>query len=408
MTMNEPISVETSRSWSSMEGVPDWSEVPSRPAGGNRGGQPTANLALRALEWLGLCLPGLALAAGLAWLAENAAGWIGTGLLGYAKSPISGVSVAIVLGLALCNGLGLPATFKPGLRVCATMLLRTAIVLLGLRLSLGLAADIGWRALPVVGLCVGGALGFVPIIGRWAGLPPRMAALIAVGTGICGVTAIVATAPAIGAEEDEVSYAVACVAIFGMAGMLLHPWLAHLMFAADTRAAGIFLGTAIHDTSQVAGAALTFAGRYQAPDALNVATVTKLMRNLCLAGAIPLIVWRYARTASGSASRKTSWHTVFPLFVLGFLAMTIVRTIGDASPHPFGVLEVSQWRHVLAVAEDLSAAGITVVMAAIGLQTDFSRFRRLGLRPLIVGFAAAIAVGAVSVATLLLTRNLFP
>src|SRR5204862_7042642 len=122
-----------------------------------------------------------------------------------------------------------------------------------------------------VALCVGGALLFVPWFGAWAGLPPRLAALIAVGTGICGVTAIVATAPAIKAEEDEVSYAVACVAIFGMTSMLIHPWLAHFIFANDARAAGIFLGTAIHDTSQVAGAALTFSGRYQLPVALDVA-----------------------------------------------------------------------------------------------------------------------------------------
>jgi uncharacterized integral membrane protein (TIGR00698 family) len=352
-------------------------------------------------------LPGLALAAGLAWLAENAARWIGTGLFGYAKSPINGVPVAILLGLALCNTLGLPASFKSGLRFCATTLLRIAIVLLGLRLSLGVAAGIGWQALPVVALCVGGALIFIPMIGKWAGLPPRLTALISVGTGICGVTAIVATAPAIDAEEDEVSYAVACVAIFGMTAMLLHPWLAHLIFGADARSAGIFLGTAIHDTSQVAGAALTFGQRYQAPDALNVATVTKLMRNLCLAAAVPLVVWRHVRATRGSAGRKASWHTMFPLFVLGFLLMTVVRTIGDASARPFGVLEVSQWHHALAVAEEFSAAGITVVMAAVGLQTDFSRFRRLGVRPLLVGFAAALAVGAVSVATLLLTRNLF-
>lgn len=408
--MNETITPETALSWSSMEGVPDWADLPSslRPAPLARTGAPAGNAGHRALVWLGEILPGVALAAMLAWLAENAARWIGTGLLGYAKSPISGVPVAIVFGLLVCNLLGLPASFKTGLRLCATTLLRTAIVLLGLRLSLGVAAGIGWHALPVVALCVGGALVLVPWFGAWAGLPRRLAALIAVGTGICGVTAIVATAPAIGAEEDEVSYAVACIAIFGMIAMLLHPWLAHLIFAEDARSAGIFLGTAIHDTSQVAGAALTFAGRYQAPDALDVATVTKLMRNLCLAGAIPLVAWSYARgaTAAGKGS-QTSWKTVFPLFVLGFVAMTLVRTIGDSGARPFGVLEPAQWRGLIARAEEFSTLAIAVVMAAVGAQTDFSRFRRLGVRPLLVGFAAACAVGAVSVVTLLLVRSLF-
>lgn len=408
--MNSTITPESSRSWSSMEGVPDWADLPAslqtpalaRPA------LAAGNVGHRALEWLGQCVPGVALGAALAWLAEIAARRVGTSFLGYTKSPISGVPMAIILGLLLCNTVGLPASFKAGLRLCSTTLLRTAIVLLGLRLSLSVAAGIGWHALPVVALCVSGALVFVPWLGERAGLPRRLAALIAVGTGICGVTAIVATAPAIGAEEDEVSYAVACVTIFGMTALLLHPWLAHLIFAADTRSAGIFFGTAIHDTSQVAGAALTFAGRYQAPEALNVATVTKLMRNLCLAGAIPLVAWRYLRTGAATATgRKISWLTVFPLFVLGFVAMTLLRTIGDSSARPFGVLELAQWRHVLGLAEDFSTVAITVVMAAVGLQTDFSRFRRLGVRPLFVGFAAALAVGAVSVATLLLTRNFF-
>lgn len=397
--MNSTTTPESAQSWSSMEGVPDWADLPtpSPPM------PPTRNAGQRALEWLGLRLPGLALAAALAWLAERTAIWIGTGLLGYAHSPINGVPVAIVLGLLLCNTLGLPEVYKSGLRLCATTLLRTAIILLGLRLSLGVAAGIGGRALPVVALCITTALVLVPWLGRRAGLPHRLAALIAVGTGICGVTAIVATAPAIGAEEDEVSYAVACVAIFGMTAMLLHPLLAHLLFAGNVTATGIFLGTAIHDTSQVAGAALTYASHYHQPEVLNVATVTKLMRNLFLAGVVPLVVWRHARATHTAARGKPSWHAAFPLFVLGFVAMTLVRTVGDsASTRPFGVLESGQWRHLLALAEAFSTAAITVVMAAIGLQTDFSRFRRLGVRPLLVGFAAACAVGVVSSSCLLL------
>lgn len=408
--MKAPISPEASRSWNGMEGVPDEIEATVAYGGGSLGDRPPSVARAAGHRWLeniGSWLPGIALAAALAWLAEIGARWIGTDVLGYAKSPFNGVPVAIVLGLALCNAFGLPAAFKPGLRLCASVLLRSAIVLLGLRLSLGTAAGIGWHALPVVALCIAAALIFVPWLGTRAGVPRRLAALISVGTGICGVTAIIATAPAIGAEEDEVSYAVAIVAIFGLAAMLLHPWLAHLIFAGDVRSAGIFLGTAIHDTSQVAGAALSYEARYQAPDALNVATVTKLMRNLCLAGAIPLLTWLYAREAAARSARKPAWHVAFPLFVVGFVAMTVVRTIGDASAQPFGLLDVSQWRQLLAFAEAGSAAGITVVMAAIGLQTDFSRFRRLGARPLFVGFAAALAVGAVSVVVLLLSRSLF-
>jgi uncharacterized membrane protein YadS len=192
--------------------------------------------------------------------------------------------------------------------------------------------------------------------------------------------------------------------------MLLHPVIAHMIFGADARAAGIFLGTAIHDTSQVAGAGLTYSARYQLPEALNVATVTKLMRNLCLAGAIPFMAWRYAAAtkASGGTVKKTSWHTVFPLFVLGFVAMTIVRTVGDrGGDHPFGFMQLGQWKAILGFCENFSTIAITIVMAAVGSQTDFKRFRRLGLRPLFVGFAAAVVVGLVSVTMVFVTRNFF-
>jgi uncharacterized integral membrane protein (TIGR00698 family) len=402
--MNSAIDPQISRSWSSMEGVPDWVELPTPKKSAAVSGAPRANVGHRTLEWLGSSVSGVALAVALAWLADASATWFGTRVLGYATSPISGVPVAIVLGLIICNSFGVPAVFKAGLRLCATTLLRTAIVLLGLQLSLGEAAGIGWHALPVVALCVSGALLFVPWLGRRAGLPPRLAALIGVGTGICGVTAILATAPAISAEDDEVSYAVACVAIFGMTAMLLHPYLAHLMFPGDVRSAGIFLGTAIHDTSQVAGAGLTYAARYQVPDALNVATVTKLMRNVCIAGAIPFIAWRTAQT-TGTA--RPSWKSVFPLFVLGFIAMIFVRSIGDRSPRAFGILEPSQWHHLLGASKSFLAASITVVMASVGLQTDFSRFKRLGLRPLMVGFAAACGVGLLSATTLMVMRRFF-
>ena len=80
---------------------------------------------------------------------------------------------------------------------------------------------------------------------------------------------------------------------------------------------------------------MTFAGRFQAPDALNVATITKLMRNLCLAGAIPFVAWRYVRTnAAAATGRKTSWLTVFPLFVLGFVATFLIVLLIGLSSNP--------------------------------------------------------------------------
>ncbi len=132
-------------------------------------------------------------------------------------------------------------------------------------------------------------------INRALGLPRRLGSLIAVGTSICGVSAIVATGPAIDAEEDEVSYAVACVTLFGLVALFTYPFLAHAIFGGDARKVGLFLGTAIHDTAQVAGAGLMYREQYRAPEALDTATVVKLTRNLCMAGVIPLMAALYHR-----------------------------------------------------------------------------------------------------------------
>ena len=131
--------------------------------------------------------------------------------------------------------------------------MKTGIVLLGVGLSVQAVMKVGLIGLPIIVCCIATALVVVTFINRALGLPKRLGTLIAVGTSICGVSAIVATAPVIGAEDDETSYAVACITIFGLIALFTYPFLAHAMFKTNMQV-GLFLGTAIHDTSQVAGA----------------------------------------------------------------------------------------------------------------------------------------------------------
>ena len=210
------------------------------------------------------------------------------------SSPISGVPVAIVLGLLLRNTLPLPASLNPGLKYATTTILRTGIVLVGIRLSLFDVLRLGLAGLPVVLAAIATGLLFVTWFNRMLGLPPRLGTLIAAGTSICGVTAIVSTAPAIEADEREVAYAVANVVAFGLIGMLFYPYLAHALLD-RSETIGLFLGTAVHDTSQVVGAALTYKQVYGDDVVLRVATVTKLTRNIFLAAVIPILTWMHIR-----------------------------------------------------------------------------------------------------------------
>jgi uncharacterized integral membrane protein (TIGR00698 family) len=379
----------------SFEGLPVLKDITSPPG-------PPPERGLAAYGWLekaGGYLPGVALAGLLAVGGGFLSVWLGEHVFGFEKSPVSEIMMAIFLGLLIRNTVGLPELYYPGLQFCLKTLLRLGIILLGLRLSLLAAGKIGLVGLPVVVVCITAALLLVTWFNARLGLPRRLGALIAVGTSICGATAIVATAPAIKAEDDEVSYAVACITIFGLVAMLAYPFLAFWIFAGDARLAGLFLGTAIHETAQVAGAGLMYQQQFDAPQALDVATVTKLVRNLCMAAVIPIVAVYYHRGANGPAGGpRRSLAQMFPLFIAGFFLMTIVRTVGDIGERPFGVLDPEGWKQFVKVGSQTAAWLLTIAMASVGLGTSLSRLLKLGLRPLAVGLVAAVLVGVVSVA----------
>jgi uncharacterized integral membrane protein (TIGR00698 family) len=317
------------------------------------------------------------------------------------SSPVSGVPVAIVLGLLLRNTLPLPAALAPGLKYATTHILRAGIVLVGIRLSVFDVLKLGIAGLPVVLAAITTGVLFVTWFNKRLGLPPRLGTLIAAGTSICGVTAIVATAPAIDADEKEVAYAVANVVAFGLIGMLVYPYLAHSLLG-TSETIGLFLGTAIHDTSQVVGAALTYKQVYADDVVLRVATVTKLTRNIFLAVVIPVLAWMHmranARIGSGGIGGVTS---LVPGFVIGFLAMAVVRSIGDATlastGAAFGVLSAESWASTTKDLGDFWASQVLLgtAMAAVGLSTNFAVFKGVGLKPFAVGMAGALVVGAV-------------
>lgn len=341
------------------------------------------------------------------WLADRIGQQIlaAQGLTG--SSPVSGVPVAIVLGLLLRNTLPLPASLTPGLKFATTTILRAGIVLVGIRLSVFDVLKLGIAGIPVVLAAIATGMIFVTWFNRRLGLPPRLGTLIAAGTSICGVTAIVSTAPAIEADEREVAYAVANVVAFGLFGMLTYPYLAHALLP-TSETIGLFLGTAVHDTSQVVGAALTYKQVYGDDVVLRVATVTKLTRNIFLAAVIPVLTWmhraseaREAREAGGARANTASWSSLIPGFVLGFLLMAAVRSAGDwtlgANGAAFGLWDAAAWSSITKQLGDYWASQILLgtAMAAVGLNTNFAVFKGVGLKPFAVGMAGALVVGAV-------------
>ncbi len=342
--------------------------------------------------WAGI---GLALLVSIS--ATFAADWFGVAVLGFAKSPVSAIMMAIVIGMLIANVLRLPESLQPGLRFCASTVLRIGIMFLGIRLSLTGAGQFTLIALPFVVAAIVIGLVTVGFLGRQMSLTKQLSGLIAVGTSICGCTAIVATAPLIKANESEVSYAVACVTVFGLAAMFFYPFLAHEVFATQPELAGLFLGTSIHETAQVAGAGLMYEAQFDSPETLDIATVTKLVRNLSMIAVIPLVGILYGTPERDDGeSTRINYLKMVPWFIVGFALMSALRTVGDIGDKPFGLLEASQWNSCVAVIQNAAEQCLLLAMAAIGLTSMVAGIVKIGVKPFVLGLFAALLIGGVS------------
>lgn len=349
--------------------------------------------------------PGVGAAGGVVAVSTLIAGEIGQAIAASqgvgGSGAMSAVPVAIVTGMLLNNTLTLPSSLKPGLKFCTTTILRAGIVCIGIKLSMFDLVKLGGFGVPVVIGSIGAGLAAVPWLNNKLGLPSRLGVLIAAGSSICGVTAIAAVAPAIKANEREVALAVANVALFGTFGMLCYPYLAHNLLDSAPQI-GMFLGTAIHDTSQVMGSAMSYVQSYGDEAVLKVAAVTKLTRNLFLAAVIPGLAWYYhGGRGEGGSKHMPSFKTLFPTFILGFVLMTLARTGVDGLLESTTVLPFDQaeWKQITKfLGDDVAKVAMGTAMAALGLSTSFSVFKGVGARAFLVGWSAALIVGGVGFA----------
>ena len=307
---------------------------------------------------------------------------------------ISEILVAVLIGLVVRNTLRLPARTQPGITFAIHHLLRLGIILLGLRLSLQDVIATGLSSLFLIILCIAFALALAFSAGRLLKIPIRLATLIGVGTAICGNSAIVATAPTIEAKEDEVGFAVATITLFGLLAVIFYPLIGQSLHLTD-RVFGIWSGTAVNDTSQVVATASAYS-----PAALNIATVVKLTRNTLMAPIIVLIGLVYQRMGEKTQATKFTLGKVVPLFVLGFLAMSLVRTLGVAAG--FFPQNVAQPGNLIANAaflnslDEVSKFLILMALAGIGLGTNVSSLRTIGLKPFVAGLCVASVLAVVS------------
>lgn len=323
--------------------------------------------------------------------------------------PVESVMIAIVLGMVVGNLWKLPKALQPGIKYSVKKLLPFAIILLGVRLNFGDMMKLGLTGLALSCLATVVSLALLMLLAKWMKLPQKLGILLGMGTAICGGSAIIATAPVIEAEERDVAFSVATVTVLGILGMFVMPIIGHIL-ELTSREFGVWAALAIHQIPQVLAAGYSYwpANTDYTPEAGDVATIAKLARVCLLAPMVCIIGFLHTRNkASGAkAMRKVDYVKLFPMFVIGFVAMALLKTLGlipDISVHDSRVL--GPGTHTFSIgpaAEQVSRFCIGVSMAGVGLETKFSAMRQTGLKPFV---ASLIAVLAVAVLVLVLIRH---
>ncbi|WP_039798349.1 YeiH family protein [Nocardia araoensis] len=292
--------------------------------------------------------------------------------------PVLGAPVIALAGGAVFGVFARRAgdeRFAPGLASAQHRLLGAAIVLLGLGLPVGAVVGVGRATMVVlVGTLLVGALAAL-VVGRLLALDRESAILVAVGTTICGASAIAAATAVIKPDRDRVAYALGTIFVFNVVAVLVYPPLGRLLGMSE-EAFGLWAGTAVNDTSSVLAAGVAFGSV-----AAQFAVIVKLVRSLAI---IPLCVGLQlgARHDSGDTPL---WRTV-PLFLVLFLVASAAAATGVIPASSTTAL-----RH-------LSAWLIAAALAAVGTTLTAQRLRTAGHRPLLFGGILSLALGISSLA----------
>jgi uncharacterized integral membrane protein (TIGR00698 family) len=306
---------------------------------------------------------------------------------------ISSSFICIFLGLIIGNLFKSNDQIEFVINISLKRILRIGIAFLGISLSFSELFGYGAISFFLVFINIIIAFLSIYILCRFFKIPKDLGYLIAIGTSICGATAIIAAASIIKPSKNETSYAIGIVTIFGMFAVLTYPYLANLLFDHDAKLAGIFLGSSIHDTAQVSAAGLIYSEIYASEIAMNSAMTTKLLRNSFLIFLIPLLACFY--NSQNGINVKNSIKTFFPYFVIGFLGMSILRTFGDMLILNKNLIHY--WEYLIYSIKTISKYCILFAMVSLGLQTNLKRVSKLGFNPLLVGSIAAIIIGISSI-----------
>jgi uncharacterized integral membrane protein (TIGR00698 family) len=325
-------------------------------------------------------IPGVLLALGIAVVAK-----LLETLESRAGVTVIGASViALFIGMAV-NAFWKPtAATAPGIKFASKKILKFAIILLGASLNIRTVLTVGRFSLTVMVFTLATCFGLGALIGKALGLNWKTSSLINAGTGICGGSAIAAIAPVIEADDMDIAYGMSATFLFDTIMIVVFPLLGRWMGLSDA-AFGLWAGTAVNDTSSVVATGYAFSEA-----AGDFATMVKLTRTLAIIPAVLVFAavnLHIKRKQNAKASgAKVQIRSIFPWFILGFLAMSALTSLG--------LLPSALTAAMKTVSKFLMVAAL----AAIGLNTNFKSLCRSGAKPMLHGFIVSLLVVVVAIA----------
>lgn len=331
---------------------------------------------------IGALVPGFALALVIAAAAKFLEGLLPIHLIGASV-------IALFIGMIINHFRKPGEVFASGLKFTSKSILKFAIILLGASLNIKIILEVGKMSLCVMVFTLLTCFGIGHFVGKALKINWKLSNLISAGTGICGGSAIAAIAPVIDADDTDIAYAMSATFLFDMVMIVLFPIMGQAMGLSDM-AYGLWAGTAVNDTSSVVAAGYAFSEA-----AGDFATMVKLTRTLSIIPTVIVFALINARikrkeaAANGaSVSEKSSFGItrIFPWFILGFIALAIINSVGLIPAAMSSVMkEISKFLMIAA-------------LAAIGLNTGFKDMKKSGAAPMIHGFIISALVVIVAIA----------
>ena len=305
--------------------------------------------------------------------------------LGRTFEVVGGPVFAILLGMVMALFWKEQGQARAGITFTSKKILQLAVVLLGFGMNLSSVAKVGAQSLPIILSTITTSLVAAFVLHKLLHMDAKISTLIGVGSAICGGSAIAATAPVIGADDEEIAQSISVIFLFNVLAALTFPTLGR-MLGLSNEGFGLFAGTAVNDTSSVTAAAAAWDGIHGS-NTLDTAAIVKMTRTLAI---IPItLVLAFLRTRQEEKSVRGTGVTVslkeiFPWFVLFFVLASVVTTLLPLPAAVTGFLKSA------------SKFFIVMAMAAIGLNTDVVKLVRTGGKPIFMGFCCWVAIACVS------------